>query len=809
MKLPKEKTIKARLAIARLWERWRVTIFAGLITLAAIIGAAYFVGTLEEHQGEAQKAAIARQAADLAGSVSGEYARVFEAVGGLVNPVALVPVFRSGDPERMREAAAELAAARPGVLGVRLLPPGTNREDYASKPPLTFASLDMLERAEREGKPPRPEVQLMGTPDQQVVSLWQVADADGKLVGYVLFSLDVAMLQKALDEAPFPGGYAEVRQPVAKAKPVLLAKRGRPQHGQSLVEPLQGTSWDLVFMPPVEGGGSVRGALGGIALWVGVGVIVLGALAGVVVVLRRRSGAPAASPTFGGAIGGLGQEAQGSVGEMVEAVLARSGPEEEPAGTPKPQPAVGETAATDQEEDRIPANIFRTYDIRGVVGKTLSADIARAIGQSIGSEAYRRGQQTIVVGRDGRTTSPELAGAIIEGLRASGRDVIDLGLVPTPVMYFATHFLETQSGVMVTGSHNPPEYNGFKIVLGDETLSGDAVAGLRARILSGDLESGAGSLQSMDMGSEYIRGVSEDIPVALGSAYKLVVDCGNGSAAELAPRLYRALGHDVVELFCTVDGRFPNHHPDPTQPENLQDLIAAVKEQQADLGFAFDGDGDRLVVVDGEGSVIWPDRLMMLYARDVLSRNPGAQIIYDVKCSSLLGKVIAKLGGKPLMWKTGHALMKAKLRETGALLAGEGSGHVIIKERWYDFDDALYAGARLLELLQAIGGKPTDAFARLPTGVITPELRVAMPEGAPYRLMQRLPAESAFPGAKLTTIDGVRADYPDGWGLVRASNTTPSLILRFEGNDQKALERIQGVFRKVLLELQPDLQLPF
>ncbi|MCK5668132.1 MAG: phosphomannomutase/phosphoglucomutase, partial [Gammaproteobacteria bacterium] len=367
-----------------------------------------------------------------------------------------------------------------------------------------------------------------------------------------------------------------------------------------------------------------------------------------------------------------------------EAPAAATPPEATPAqeaspeSSPEPPPA--ETAPSADIE--ISPEIFRAYDIRGVVSKNLSASVVREIGRAIGSEADERGQQGIVVARDGRTSSPELGGALIAGLRASGRDVIDIGMVPTPVLYFATHHLQTNSGVMLTGSHNGPEYNGLKIVLDGETLSGDAIGKIRDRITNKDFTEGQGGLEAADINADYLRTITDDIPVALGGAFKIIVDCGNGVAGQLAPQLYRAMGHDVVELFCDIDGNFPNHQPDPSQPENLQALIDIVKEEHADLGFAFDGDGDRLGIVDGEGNIIWPDRQMMLFAKDVLSRNQGATIIFDVKCSRHLKAVIEESGGKPLMWKTGHSLIKSKMKEVDAPLAGEMSGHIFFKERW-------------------------------------------------------------------------------------------------------------------------------
>jgi len=453
--------------------------------------------------------------------------------------------------------------------------------------------------------------------------------------------------------------------------------------------------------------------------------------------------------------------------------------------------------------------IFRKYDIRGVVGESLTVAIVEKIGAAIGSEALELGQQKIVVGRDGRRSSPELTEALIKGLQLSGRDVIDIGMVPTPVLYFATHFLDAHSGVMVTGSHNGPEYNGLKIVLAHNTLSEDAIQKIYTRVKNDDVSSGQGTLQSKDIISEYIRRISEDIPVALGGALKIVIDCGNGIAGVVAPQLFNALGHDVIELYCDVDGSFPNHHPDPGQPENLQSLIAKVKEVQADIGFAFDGDGDRLGVVDGIGNIIWPDRQLMVLARDVLSRNPGAEIIFDVKCSKHLKKIIEDNGGKPLMWKTGHSLIKNKMKEVNSPLAGEMSGHIFFKERWYGFDDAMYSGARLLEVLVNAKTKPAEYFSAIPNSVATPELKINLAESEHKAFMGDLESKMNIEGAEVITIDGFRVELDDSWGLIRPSNTTPCLVARFEADNPEALSKLQSKFKEILHSVKPDLQIPF
>lgn len=456
---------------------------------------------------------------------------------------------------------------------------------------------------------------------------------------------------------------------------------------------------------------------------------------------------------------------------------------------------------------QIPVAIFKAYDIRGIVDETLTTDIVNKIGRAFGSDALDRGQQTIVVGRDGRLSGPKLMDALIKGLRSTGCDVIDIGMAPTPVVYFAAQHIGTGSCIALTGSHNPPNYNGLKMVIGGVTLSGEAIQSLRQRILSNNFRTGEGQLESTDVAPDYINRIVSDIK--LSRPLKVIVDCGNGVTGNIAPRLLKALGCEVQELFCEVDGSFPNHHPDPSKPENLQDLIKAVRSQHADVGLAFDGDGDRLGVVTPSGNIIWPDRQMMLYAGDVLSRNPGAEIIYDIKCTTNLGRVIEEHGGKPLMWMTGHSLIKAKLKESGAPLAGEMSGHIFFKDRWYGFDDGTYTAARLLEILSNDSRNSEEIFASLPDSINTPELNVLMEEGEHFKFVQNLMKHAHFESGTITTIDGLRVDFNDGFGLVRASNTTPSLVIRFEAKDQTALIRIQDLFRKFMLDVNPNLELPF
>ncbi len=455
-----------------------------------------------------------------------------------------------------------------------------------------------------------------------------------------------------------------------------------------------------------------------------------------------------------------------------------------------------------------PHAAFKAYDIRGIVPSALNPEFAQELGRGLAARAHSAGVTTMVVGRDGRISSPSLAAALQQGMRDGGINTIDVGEVPTPLVYFAAYTLKTGSGVAVTGSHNPPDYNGFKMMMGGGTLHGDAILALRDEVAAGPARTAkAGSATSIDILTPYLARVLGD--VKLSRPMKIAIDCGNGVAGAVAPQLFRALGCEVTELFCEVDGTFPNHHPDPADPHNLEDLIRCVQTTDCEIGLAFDGDGDRLGVVTKSGQIIWPDRQLILYARDVLTRCPGQTIIYDVKCSRHVAVEIRAAGGVPLMWQTGHSLIKAKLAETGAPLAGEMSGHVFFKERWFGFDDGLYTGCRLLEILSR-SPNPSAVLEALPQGVSTPELKLEMNEGEPHALIKRLQTEGVFNGAtEVIKIDGLRADYPDGFGLARASNTTPVVVLRFEGDTSEALTRIQNAFRQQLLTLAPHVTLPF
>lgn len=756
----------------------------------------------------------------------------------------LARLMTEGSEAARASRAESLANLFPTSIRVRLVPPGIEQVDLEASPPISYAALDMLRQAETQEAQPPMEVHMSGTPQQHINLVRRILDPSGRrIAGHLMVSFPVQQLQSMLQRSQVDG-YTELQQAAPGATLVLgtsgEAQLKRPQPDSQVA--VTGARWRVAYWAPSaeQGGGDLQATAGiaaGVATLLLIGLVwfafrnirlalrndqvtlltiakdmregrvrseypsSLAELHDTIELMARTARAGAAAPT-------AATEVARRAGERSAGTAADKGVADELAGDLLfNDNALDASAIEVADGGKISSSIFRAYDIRGVVGETLTPETAYQLGRAIGSEAYYRGEQTVVVGRDGRLSGPQLSESLIRGLKATGRDVKDIGVVPTPVLYFAAQYLDSSSGVMVTGSHNPPEYNGFKIVLGGETLANEAIKDLRRRIDSGDLLTGEGTVEQVDVLPDYIERVKSDVQLA--RPLKVVVDCGNGVAGVAAPRLLNALGCEVIELYCEIDGNFPNHHPDPSKTENLGALIHQVQEQGAELGIAFDGDGDRLGIISSQGEIIWPDRLLMLFAMDVLSRNPGAQIIYDVKCSRHVARIISEFGGEPLMSATGHSLIKARMKETGALLAGEMSGHIFFKERWFGFDDALYSAARLLEILANDQRSPSDVFAALPNSMSTPELNVPMAEGEPPRFMDKLLGSAHFEHASIATVDGMRVEFESGWGLVRASNTTPCLVMRFEADDELALHRIQEEFRRVMLQADPNLLLPF
>lgn len=756
---------------------------APLLALLLALLAAWFAWSgVAQWRADARESALASARDGLVAAASSAMAAQTRALAERLAGEPVQAALAAGDPAA---AAAALTAGWNGVAHAQVL-----RADlataYADAANFGYARLGLLEKAMTDGAAVAAVVRDDGKPQLGLAA--PVVLAGAPAVAYVRMPL--ASLTAGLEAAEVPGGaYLALRQGnynVAERGDTALAGGA-----DALSREIGKTGLRAAAAVPDVARGPF--GLGAIPCLVAAALLALGAVVvmllayGKLPQLRRKAAAAAV------------EEETPTLGQTIQRDL-----ESAPAPVRVAPVAV---------EVQLEPGIFRAYDIRGVVGRELTPQVAAWIGQAIGTVMAEQGLTDIVVGRDGRLSGPELAGGLIEGLRKAGRNVIDVGMVPTPVVYFAAYHLRAGSGVAVTGSHNPPDYNGFKVVVGGETLSGAAIQDLYARIRDGRLQQAdsAGSLQQQAVDEDYIRRIADD--VQLERPLKVVADAGNGVAGEIAPRLLEAIGAEVIPLYCDVDGSFPNHHPDPSEPHNLEDLIATVKRFDADLGLAFDGDGDRLGVVTKEGQIIFPDRLLMLYAADVLLRNPGALVIYDVKCTGKLSDYILRHGGSPMMWKTGHSLIKAKMRETEAELAGEMSGHFFFKERWYGFDDGLYSAARLLEILAGRFETPSEVLAELPDSVSTPEIKVPL-QGDPHVVVAQFASaaqadEATFGGARLTTIDGLRADWNDGWGLVRASNTTPVLVLRFEADDAAALARIKDLYRGQLARLLPDTPLEF
>lgn len=772
----------------------------------------------------------------------------------LANSPDVIDRVSQGNPAALSQTEQRIASQVPQGLAVHLFPIGEAETQPNDNPPLGFAGMDMIRRVEQGQSLPLEAHQVDGQPYLHAVTA--VRNANGTLVGTLSVSQSMDYLQQELAGINGNQGNVVLRQQFQNGPQQTLLTYGAKNSNDVITLRSDNPNWTLTFQPSDEL--TQSSVFSASSMWAAFGLILVAGLATMGLagqrlqtalrhdgnlfarhVQRLMAGQSAESQAYSLAIFNTVAKSinRMRMGKASAAPSRPAAPTAAPAAAsasqaaPSTPPSAPEVDATDDldvtmmEDDSdilgmdtptptppaytssVSAEIFQAYDIRGNMGETLDAGVARQVGLAIGSEAYERGDQTVIVARDGRLSSPELAKSLITGLTESGRDVIDIGVVPTPIAYYATHTLGATSCVMVTGSHNPGNVNGFKIVLAGNTLAGDEIQGLRQRIEKEDFLNGSGSVSTSEIVPNYVSRVIEDVKVA--RPMKVVVDCGNGVAGGVAPKLIKSLGCHVLPLYCDIDGNFPNHHPDPGNPDNLQDLARTVVETRADIGLAFDGDGDRIGVVTNSGKIINADRLLMLLAKDMITRNPGATIIYDVKSSRRLHGLIVGYGGKPLMWKTGHSNIKRKMKESGALLAGEMSGHVYFKERWYGFDDALYTAARLLEIVSAKSDSLDALFGAFPEDMSTPELAIAAPENKKFNIIDRLQRSAQFDGGQVTDIDGLRVDFPDGWGLVRASNTSPKLVCRFEADTDQALNRIQAEFRSQLQAVDSHLQIPF
>ena len=758
----------------------------------------------------------------------------------------IINLLENAEQADLQAAEQRLISQVPYALTVHLFPAGEAQTRSDRVPPLGFAGMDMIRRTEQGQTVPIEAHQSEGLPYLHSVN--SVRNREGQLIGTMSISQDIAFLRESLDGIDANLGNVVVVQQFTNGPQQTLVSYGARTDNPIIALRSSNPNWRLTYQPSDDLTQSTVIVPG--PTWGAFGLILAVALITLMLSVSRlqnvlRHDGNLFARHMQRLLSGQPIENQGyslaifnTMAKSMNRMRMGKGPGGRrpvsptstdasiiPPAAEAVEEAVGDfdvsmidsdsdilgmdqpTPAAMQYSPPVNASIFRSYDVRGIMGETLDSGVARTLGLAIGSEAYARGQQSIVVGRDARLSSPELAKALVSGLLQSGRDVIDIGVVPTPLTYYATQTLGATSCVMVTGSHLPGNHNGFKTVLDGSALDGPEIQALFQRIEREDFTTGSGSLSTNDISANYINRIVEDVRVS--RPMKVVIDCGNGVAGNLAPKLVKSLGCHVLPLYCDVDGNFPNHHPDPTDSKNLQDLARTVVETRADIGIAFDGDGDRIGVVSNSGKVIHADRLLMLLAKDMISRNPGATVLYDVKCSRRLHGLIVGYGGKPLMWKTGHPYIKRKMRESGALLAGEMSGHIYYKERWYGFDDALYTMARLLEILSTKSDSLDTLFSAFPEDVNTSELAIAAPDDRKFRIIEQLQRNAAFDGGRITDIDGLRVDYPDGWGLVRASNTSPRLVCRFEADTDLALKRIQEAFRSQLQAVDSQLQIPF
>jgi phosphomannomutase/phosphoglucomutase len=787
------RAVRARLSLRRGLAEVAADIALALGTLLLLFG--LFMGwqTWQITRQASATQALARAKQEAAQKITAIVAdKRAEVARALAQPAVVAELATDAGPESLAAAAKQVQAAVDGAPKVTLYSAQLNEVLHGNLQDLGYARAAQLMSALSDD-----ELGPAQSPVARILSFaGPIVGPDGNVLAYATVDFRDSLMRIAMSTPRISAGRLELRQ-TGKSGDVLLDSVG--EHGPSLDDDVGVRVPHSLFVitsaPP--------------DYWLPITRSLIPALALAVVALFLGIALLWWRPRLRVRLGGAASAEEPALADVIAAAPRPPAPTPKPVTEPEQADTAAAAAAVQLDNSLPDRGIFRAYDIRGVVGKTLSTGVARQLGRAIGSAVRDKELAEIVVGRDGRLSGPDLSDALIEGLRAAGVDVIDIGAVPTPVSYFAAYQLNTGSCVSVTGSHNPPDYNGFKVVIGGETLAEEAIQDLYQRIVEGRFAEGEGNLRQYDIAPEYVERIASDIQT--GRSLKVVVDCGNGIAGNTAPAVVHAIGCEPVPLYCDVDGTFPNHHPDPSEPANLSDLILTVQKTGADLGLAFDGDGDRLGVVTRDGEIVFPDRVLMLFAQDVLVRNPGATIMYDVKCTGHLQPLILRAGGSPLMWKTGHSLIKSKMRETGAQLAGEMSGHFFFRERWYGFDDGVYAAARLLEILadDPEGRTPEEIFATLPKGVSTPELHVQMQEGQNHPFIARFREAAHFEGARLTTIDGLRADWPDGWGLVRASNTTPVLVLRFDADNPDALKRIQEAFRAQILACDSTLTLPF
>ncbi len=854
------------------------TLLPGILGCTLVVAGAVagiYLMVLQESGNETQAAFARAKAQDYVHTFSQQALTLHRMVVATAGSDRVKTPTIARDEDTLETIERSLEQQFPGVSNVEVFLRGKARKNDDTDPPISFAQLDLITRAEKK-EAPRPEVHPHGNSRYLTVAA-PIKDGE-KVLGSVFATFDLKNLTDNLAKVENDWGYLELVQQFGNNEAFVFFSSGNKSAASNPEATAEGpvTHWQARFHPSIAA--NIPARKSGIFFALGGGAVVLVLVFALVSFLLVRKALTNNATLMAKHFSALTShdkhntvytlEIFTSLGQTIERLFREYDSQVRHQALKAKDSAPGEGAdamgrdpmfqkddvldidindddssifsgddgsdplAFDDDESpdamdldvvemadtggeavpmhegrSVPAEIFRAYDIRGIVGQNLDEGIANSVGLAVGSEAIAQGQTSILVARDGRNSSSNMAEALVNGLMSTGIKVIDIGMVPTPVLYYATKTLDTQSGVMVTGSHNPPDYNGFKIVIADQTLSGDQIQGLRERIEGGKLSQGDGNYETYDITNDYADRILND--VVLAKPMKVVIDCGNGVTGMMATDIMNNLGCMVTTLNGDVDGNFPNHHPDPGNPDNLQQLIQTVQEQGAELGIAFDGDGDRLGVVTGSGKIIWPDRLLMLYARDLLSRNPGSDIIYDVKCTRDVAELVSNLGGRAIMNPSGHSLMKAKMAETGAAVGGEFSGHIFFNDRWYGFDDGIYSAARLLEVLSMEPMGVEEVFAELPEKLSTPEIAIPVGEDKKFALMKRLSEQGQFNDGNMVTLDGIRVDYPDGWGLIRASNTSPNLVARFEADSEDALERIKSIFSDQIKAIDASVDVTF
>lgn len=799
-------------------QRLLFMMLGGALVLNAILGYFLYGKMVEDVSRASEQSAIQREL-DSGLSVVSKYLNENQnSLNELAKNTAIIQALNEKNKESFEVLSKSFSEATANAVDLKIFIAGELDVDPNGAVPIRFAELDLLRRAERGEKAFAEAVKINDKWHIHFVTR-VIAGPDLPLIGTLMLTLDGEQLRKSFQATDSGNGEKVLQQKFIKSPAINLYKFGTGSALPSQSVAVPDSNWEIKFTASET---LVANAEEPPTLW----ILVLGCCTALslflALVLSRflvktaqqaeQQLAPTIAEVNKATTAPIIENSPNPLFQKQDILDIKVIDEDENIlglhDTSNKKQSKEQVASNTLDESSIPAHIFRSYDIRGVVGKDLDVHLAMMIGHAVGSEALDKGENALIVARDGRTHSKDLTDALIKGILRTGCNVVNIGVVPTPLMYFATyHFSDVRSGVMVTASHNPAQYNGFKVVINNQALSDDSITALRTRILHQQFHQGVGEESFREIIPHYIERIFSD--VALAADVSMVIDAGNAVTGVVAPRLFEELGCQVTPLYCDLDGEFPNHDPDPTQESNLFALIEKVKEVNADIGVAFDGDGDRLVVVTAKGDIIWPDRLLMLFAKDILARNPGADVLFDVKCSRQLNQVISGYGGRPIMWKTGHSPMKAKMVETGALIGGEYSGHIFIKDRWYGFDDGIYAMARLLEIITLRDQSIDDVFEGFPQLIITPEIKVAVPDNKKFELINKLAESGDFQQGNITTIDGIRVDYSKGWGLVRASNTSPALTLRFEAESQEALALIQQIFKRELLKVDANLALKF